>query len=229
LEDVLTVVFFVVSLVPAIVLHEVSHGVVADRMGDHTARFAGRLTLNPIKHVDPFGTVVLPGLLLLPYLFGRGGNPIFGYAKPMPVNPSNLRDPDRQTMWIALAGPLTNLVMAGIAGLALRLVAPELGRVVALIGSDFNLIGTAFGLLAEFLLIFLLINILLGVFNIMPIPPLDGSKVLARFLPPRARHVYQSLEPYGALFMLAIFFLFPGAIFAIVDPIRDGLLDLLVG
>ena len=211
MEDVLTVVFFVASLVPAIVLHEVSHGVVADRMGDHTARFAGRLTLNPIKHVDPFGTVVLPGLLLLPYLFGRGTNPVFGYAKPMPVNPANLSDPDRQTMWIALAGPGTNLALAVIGALIYRLL-----------GGGAGYVGLFFG-------IFLFVNILLAVFNVMPIPPLDGSKVLARFLPPRARHVYQSMEPYGALFMLVIFFLFPGAIFAIVDPIVDGVFDLLVG
>lgn len=211
MEDVLTVVFFVVSLVPAIVLHEVSHGVVADRMGDHTARFAGRLTLNPIKHVDPFGTVVLPGLLLLPYLFGRGTNPVFGYAKPMPVNPANLRDPDRQTMWIALAGPGTNLALAVVGALIYRLL------------------GGGSGYVGLFFTIFLFVNILLAVFNVMPIPPLDGSKVLARFLPPRARHVYQAMEPYGALFMLVIFFLFPSAIFAIVDPIVDGLFDLLVG
>lgn len=211
MDDVLTVVFFIVSLVPAIVLHEVSHGVVADRMGDPTARFAGRLTLNPIRHVDPFGTVVLPGLLLLPYLFGRGTNPVFGYAKPMPVNPANLRDPDRQMMWIALAGPGTNLALAILGALAFRLV------------------GSGGGYVQRFFVIFLLVNVLLAVFNVMPIPPLDGSKVLARFLPPRARHVYQSLEPYGALFMLLIFFLFPGAIFAIVDPIVEGLLTILVG
>lgn len=211
MDDVLTVVFFIISLVPAIVLHEVSHGVVADRMGDHTARFAGRLTLNPIKHVDPFGTVVLPGLLLLPHLFGRGTNPVFGYAKPMPVNPANLRDPDRQMMWIALAGPGTNLVLAVLGALA------------------FRLIGGGGGYVERFFVIFLLVNVLLAVFNVMPIPPLDGSKVLARFLPPKARHVYQSLEPYGALFMLLIFFLLPGAIRAIVDPIVEGLFRLLVG
>jgi Zn-dependent protease len=210
-DDVLTVVYFVVSLVPAIVLHEVSHGVVADRLGDHTARFAGRLTLNPIKHVDPFGTVVLPGLLLLPYLFGRGTNPVFGYAKPMPVNPANLKDPDRQMMWIALAGPATNLVLAAVGAFLLRLVGLDAGQ------------------LTRLFIIFVGVNVLLAVFNVMPIPPLDGSKVLARFLPPRARQVYQSMEPYGALFMLVIFFLFPGAIFAIVDPIVSGLFRILVG
>lgn len=211
MDSVIIVVEFIVSLVPAIVLHELSHGVVADRMGDPTPRLAGRLTVNPIRHVDPFGTVVLPGLLLLPYLFGRGGNPVFGYAKPIPVEPSNLKEPDRQLMWIALAGPLANLALAVVGALALRLV------------------GLGAGEVTQFLRIFVAINVLLAVFNVMPIPPLDGSKVLARYLPPRARAVYRSWEPYGALFMLVIFFLFPQAIFGIVNPVVDGLFTLLVG
>ncbi len=209
--DVLLVLYILVTLVPAVVLHELSHGLVADRLGDSTPRAMGRLTVNPIRHVDPFGTVVLPGLLILPYLFGRGTNPIFGYAKPMPINPTNLRNPDRQMMAIALAGPVTNLILAVLGALALRFV------------------GLAGGGLSDFLGVWVLLNVLLAVFNIMPIPPLDGSKVLARFLPPRARQVYQSWEPYGALFMLVIFFLFPGVIFAIVEPIVSGLVSLLVG
>lgn len=210
--DPLTVLFFVLTIVPAIVLHELAHGVVADRMGDSTPRLMGRLTLNPVKHADPFGSVILPGLLLLPYLFGNGGNVVFGYAKPMPVNTQNLRNPDRQMVWIALAGPLTNLLLAVVGALAFRVVSP-------------NLDGPAI----EFLGIWITLNVILAVFNIMPIPPLDGSKVLAIFLPPRAREVYRSWEPYGALFMLVVFFLFPGAIFAIVNPVVDGLLSLLVG
>jgi Zn-dependent protease len=209
--DPLTVVFFIATLVPAIVLHELAHGLVADRMGDPTPRSMGRLTLNPVKHADPFGSVILPGLLLLPYLFGRGGNVVFGYAKPMPVNTQYLRNPDRQMMLIALVGPLTNLVLAVIGALA------------------FRVIGFGSSGLTDFLSIWITLNVILAVFNIMPIPPLDGSKVLATFLPPRAREVYRSWEPYGALFMLVVFFLFPGAIFAIVGPIVDGLRSLLVG
>jgi len=209
--DLPTVLYIVVTLVVAVVLHELSHGLVADRMGDGTARAMGRLTVNPVRHVDPFGTVVLPGLLVLPYLFGRGGNPIFGYAKPMPVNPANLRNPDRQLTLIALAGPVTNLLLAVIGAVGLRFV------------------GSGAGALGRFLGIWVSLNVLLAVFNIMPVPPLDGSKVLALFLPPRAREVYRSWEPYGALFMLVVFFLFPGAIFAIVSPVVEGLLALLVG
>lgn len=210
-DTILEVAFFVVSLVPAIVFHEVSHGVVADRLGDPTARAAGRLTLNPIKHIDPFGTVILPGLLLLPRLFGQGGTPVFGYAKPVPVNPQNLREPDRQMMWIAAVGPLTNLFLAVIGALALRLF------------------GSASFEVFRFLFTFILVNVILAVFNLLPLPPLDGSKVLARFLPPRAREVYQSMEAYGVLILLVIFFIFPSAIFSFITPIVNGLIDLLVG
>jgi Zn-dependent protease len=171
----------------------------------------GRLTLNPVKHIDPFGTVILPGLLLLPRLFGQFGTPVFGYAKPMPFNPQNLRDPDRQTMWIALAGPLTNLFLAVVAALLLRLA------------------GDVSDELTRYLFILVLVNVILAVFNVIPLPPLDGSKVLARFLPPRARQLYVSWEAYGALFLLVIFFIFPGAIFGFITPIVEGLLSLLVG
>lgn len=208
--DPLTVLFFIVALVPGIVFHEVSHGFAADRMGDPTPRTAGRLTLDPRRHIDPFGTIILPGLLLLPRLFGRGGFPVFGYAKPMPINPANLRDPDRQTMWIALAGPIANLGLAIVGAVVLRVLDPVPSR------------------LLQLLVIFVDVNILLAVFNVLPIPPLDGSKVLARFLPVRAREIYRSWEQYAALFILVIFFLFPGVIFSFIDPIRSGLFDLLV-
>jgi Zn-dependent protease len=207
--DLLTVIYLVASLLPAIVLHEVSHGVVTDRLGDPTPRMMGRLTLNPIKHIDPIGTVFIPGILLLPYLFGRGG-PIFGYAKPMPVNPANLKDADRQMAVIAVAGPVTNLLLAVVGSLGFRL-------------------SGGVGIAARFFEIFVLVNVLLAVFNLLPIPPLDGSKVLARFLPPRAREVFNSLEAYGALFMLLVFFLFPGPVFAIIGPVVDGLNALFLG
>jgi len=211
LDTILTVAYLVAALVPAIVLHELSHGLTADRFGDPTARSAGRLTLNPIKHIDPFGTVILPGLLLLPHLFGQAGGPVFGYAKPMPFNPQNLRDPERQTMWIAAAGPLTNLFLALVGALVFRLV------------------GTAGGEVSRLLFIFILVNVILAVFNLLPLPPLDGSKVLARFLPPRAREVYRSMEAYGVLILLVIFFIFPGVIFGFINPIVDGLIQLFVG
>lgn len=209
-DSVLTVVYFVVALLPGIVLHEWSHGIVADRLGDPTPRAMGRLSFDPRRHIDPFGTIILPGLLLLPTLFGQPGLPVFGYAKPMPINPQNLRDPDRQTMWIAGVGPGANLALAVAAALVLRFVGLEAGQ------------------LTRFLAIFVFVNVLLAVFNIIPLPPLDGSRVVARFLPPRAREVYRSWEPYGALFLLVIFFLFRGPVFAIVTPVVDGVFNLLV-
>jgi Zn-dependent protease len=205
----LTVLFFVIALVPGMLLHELAHGWVAVRMGDHTPRFAGRLTLNPRPHIDAFGTVIVPGLLLLPVLFGRGGL-AFGYMKPMPLNPQNLRNPDAQMTVIALAGMATNLVLAVIGALALRLT------------------GTV-GLLGQFLSIWVFTNVLLTAFHIIPVPPLDASKILARFLPSRARQVYESMEPYGALFVLVILFLLPSPILGIVEAIAGGLVRLLTG
>jgi Zn-dependent protease len=232
--DIATVAFFVAALIPSLTLHEVSHGFAADRMGDPTPRAMGRLSLNPVRHADPFGTVILPGILLLAPLFSRDiGLPVFAYAKPMPFNPANLKEPDRQSMWIALAGPIMNLALAAIGALTLRLLASEAGVFLAEFGDAgmlvFREIGERFGLLPQLLGIFVFLNILLAVFNVMPIPPLDGSKVLARFLPERAAQVYRSWEPYGALFILVIFFLFPGPVFGIVFAIVHGLLGVLVG
>jgi Zn-dependent protease len=205
----LTVLFFVIALVPGMLLHELAHGWVAVRMGDHTPRFAGRLTLNPRPHVDAFGTVIVPGLLLLPVLFGRGAL-AFGYMKPMPLNPQNLRNPDSQMTVIALAGMATNLLLALVGAGALRLTGTE-------------------GLLGEFLEIWVFTNVLLMAFHVIPVPPLDASKILARFLPARARSVYESWEPYGALFVLAVLFLIPSPILGIVEAITGGLVDLLTG
>jgi Zn-dependent protease len=205
--DPLTVLFIVIALVPGMLLHELAHGWVAVRMGDYTPRFAGRLTFNLGKHVDAFGTVIVPALLLLPVLFGRGGL-VFGYMKPMPLNPQNLRNPDSQMTLIALAGMGTNLVLAVVGAAALRVVG-----VTTLLG--------------EFLSVWVFTNVLLTAFHVIPVPPLDASKILARFLPPRARTVYESWEPYGALFVLAILFLLPTPILGIVDAVAGGLVSLL--
>jgi Zn-dependent protease len=213
LDTVLEVVFLAAGLLIGLTFHEFSHALVADRLGDPTAKMMGRLTLNPVPHIDPFGTVVLPALLLLPVLFGRLTFPVFAYAKPTPMNPANLKDPDRQTMWIALAGPVSNLILAFVFGLVFRLAAST----------------GASGRFAQFLGAVIFVNAILAVFNILPIPPLDGSKVIARFLPPRAREVYRSMEQYGALFILLIFFIIPGPIFALIDPVRSGICELVSG
>ncbi|MEX2458236.1 MAG: site-2 protease family protein [Actinomycetota bacterium] len=213
MNDLLFAIYLLIWLIPSLTLHEFGHAYVADRLGDRTARNAGRLTLNPIPHIDPFGTVILPGLLLLLVAFGRGsGFPVFAFAKPTPFNPNNFKDPAKGTMWTAFAGPLVNLVLAVIAAVVFRVIR----------GTGTSQLGIFFGA-------GLIINVILFVFNLMPIPGLDGSRVLARFLPPRAREIYRGLDQYLALFILLIFFLFPGPIFAIVRGLGNGLCGILVG
>jgi Zn-dependent protease len=209
--DPLGVLFFVVSLVPAMLFHELAHAWVAVRLGDPTPRFMGRLSLDLRKHVDPFGTIVVPVLLLLPVLFGRGGL-VFGYLKPIPIRRENLRDPDRQMTWIALAGIAVNILLAAFGALLYRLVGLPFG-----------------GPVQRFLTIWVFTNVFLGVLHIVPVPPLDGSRILARFLTGRAREVYESWDPYGALFILFLLFLVPAPILGIVDAVASGLLSLFVG
>lgn len=208
--DPLTTLFFIVALVPAVILHELSHGVMADRMGDITPRVMGRLSFNPARHIDPVGTIIVPALLLLPVLFGRGGA-AFGYAKPMPLNRSNLKNPDRQIVWISVVGPMTNLILAIVGALVYRLI------------------GRPSGLAFRFFDIWIFTNVLVAVFHLIPIPPLDGAKVLAVYLPERARQLFENLEPYGPLFVLLILFLLPAPVLGLVSGAADGLRSLLVG
>lgn len=206
----LDALFVVVALIPAIVLHELSHGIVADRMGDITPRVMGRLSLKPARHVDPIGTVFVPGLLVLLWLFGQP-RPVFGYAKPMPINRSNLKNPDRQIVWISIAGPATNLVLAVLGALVLRVTGAAPGTVV-------------FG----FFDIWIFTNVFLAIIHLFPIPPLDGSKVLAVYLPERARRMFENLEPYGALFVLLIVFIIT-PVFDLASAAAVGLRSVLVG
>lgn len=208
----LDTLYVVVTLVPAIILHELSHGIVADRIGDITPRLSGRLTLNPVRHVDPVGTVILPVLLLIPVLFGRAFPFSFGYAKPMPINRQNLPNPDRNIVWISLVGPLTNLFLAVAGAVILRVTG----------------VATQGGL-SRFLFIWVFINLFFAVFHIFPIPSLDGARILAVYLPPRARAVFENLEPYGPLFILLVLFLIPAPVIGLVNRAAEGLLTLLVG
>lgn len=191
----------------SVIVHEVSHGVVALRLGDTTAKDAGRLTLNPLKHLELFGSFVVP---LLMYLATNGAM-IFGWARPVPYDPRRLENPRRGAGLIAAAGPLSNIIVAVIFGIFIRL-APLFDSIAS----------------TPLLLFFhtiVLINILLAIFNLVPLPPLDGSKVLFAFLPPRYDNVRIFLERYG--FSILLLFIFFG--FSVIQPVIYGLYQLIVG
>jgi Zn-dependent protease len=196
-DTLLTALALIPALVIAIVFHEVAHGWTALALGDPTAKERGRLTLNPIRHVDPFGTLVLPGLLAL------SGLPVFGWAKPVPVIKQRLRNPRFGMMAVAAAGPGTNLMLATIGALVLGLLAR----------SGIQPEGVSGFALAS-LYSFILINIFLVLFNLLPLPPFDGSHIVEGLLPPRAARVYEKLRPFGFpllfLLLLVIPYFFPG-------------------
>jgi Zn-dependent protease len=205
----------VVPLLFAVIFHEVAHGVVALRLGDDTALRAGRLTLNPLPHIDPFGTVVLPALL------AWAGAPVFGYARPVPVNYANLREPRRRGMvLVALAGPLTNIVLAVASAMVFRGLYLHLqGLDGQTEGFSFQMATSVFVPLAVMAKYSVLTNVVLAVFNLIPIPPLDGGRVLTGVLPIAYARMVASLEPYGIFIMMAL--LMTRSIGAIIDaPIR---------
>ena len=191
-------IFFLV-LFPSIILHEVSHGALALAFGDDTAKRAGRLTLNPVPHIDPLGTIILPAILLL--TTGHA----FGWAKPVPVDTSRLRHPRNQSMLVSLVGPAVNIAIAVVAALALRLAQPD---VVA-------------SLLVRVLFFVGLVNVVLAAFNLIPIPPLDGSAVIERLLPSRWWPAYLRIRPYSMLVLLGLVLLVPGALTWLFEPAID--------
>jgi Zn-dependent protease len=164
--------YFFLAIVPSIILHEVSHGWVANYFGDSTAKDNGRLTLNPLAHIDPFGTVLLPALMVF------SGLPAFGYAKPVPVNVSRLRNPRNQSLYVSLAGPVVNIVLSAI-GLLLCWIAVHHTQSLFMFR-----VGEYLGIA----------NLVLAVFNLIPIPPLDGSAVIERFVPRRHLPRYYQLR-----------------------------------
>jgi Zn-dependent protease len=223
-NELLNVVLFVAILIPSIIFHEVSHGWVAGRFGDHTARDAGRLTLNPIPHIDPFGSLLVPGLMAF------AGGPIFGWAKPVPVNPAALPRPTRDMAVVALAGPASNLVLATAVALIVRWPMIEnasctgFGTLVDLSGRELGVqclgggAGVATGGVAtRILLALVVVNIALAIFNMLPIPPLDGSRLLPLVLNERARIAYHRFSAYGILVLFALLFLFPAALSFVWD------------
>lgn len=180
------IVIFIVILLFSIILHELAHGVVADRLGDPTARVNGRLTLNPLPHLDPLGSIILPFVLIL-----SGSGMLFGWAKPVPVDIYNLKKPRRDMALIAFAGPLTNVAIAFIASLILRLLivtGPSTGGL----------------LLADILVMAVRLNIVLALFNLIPIHPLDGFKVVGGLLSREKASEWYGLERYGLIFLLLL-------------------------
>ena len=177
-------------LVFAITLHEAAHGWVANRLGDPTARLQGRLSFNPLRHIDPVGTILVPMALLLLSGF------IFGWAKPVPVDTRNLRHPRRDMALVALAGPGANLLMAIAWGLV--------GRLAFMLPASLAWAAVPLALMGK---IGLFLNLILMVLNLLPLPPLDGSRVLAWLLPPRAAAWLDRIEPYGILILLGLLYL----------------------
>ncbi len=182
----------------------------ATRLGDLTPRQHGRLTWNLRAHVDPFGSLLLPAILLLPVLFGKAVFPVFAYAKPLPLNPWTLRRRERDLIMIALAGPAANTALAFAFGAVIRVAGVE-------------------GRLGLFLEAGVLANVVMAVMNLIPIPGLDGSRIVARFLPPRAQEVYSNLDQYCALFVLVVVFIFQGPVIAFLSAIGNGICRLAAG
>ncbi|MDQ1373055.1 MAG: hypothetical protein QOJ09_393 [Actinomycetota bacterium] len=199
-------IIFFAALIPSVILHEVSHGAVAYLFGDDTAKRAGRLTLNPIAHIDPFGTIILPAILIL-----TAGS-AFGYARPVPVSPSRMRSPRNHGLLTSLAGPAVNIVLVVLTLVVMR----------SALSNEYQIVGNRIALRDNWLLHVVyqvgLVNVFLAVFNLIPIPPLDGSAVVERLLPARLWPSYLRIRQYGMLFLFVLIFWSGGVLSKIFDP-----------
>lgn len=199
-----TLAIYAIPVLLAITLHEAAHGYVARHFGDPTAYLAGRISLNPLRHVDPVGTILVPGAILVASKLIGGSAMLFGWAKPVPIVPSNLRSPRRDMGMVAAAGPLANLLMALGWGLALKLM--------TLFGSD----GEFFPRMA---IAGIFVNLALAVLNLVPVPPLDGGRIVNSLLPARLAAGFSRLEPYGLVILLGL--LATGVLGFVVAPLVD--------
>ncbi|MBI4848434.1 MAG: site-2 protease family protein [Nitrospirae bacterium] len=192
----------------AITFHEMSHGFVANKLGDPTAKMMGRLTLNPIAHIDPIGTVIMPLILLIT------GAPVFGYAKPVPINPANFHNPKRDMAISAAGGPVSNILLAILSVLFLKFII-----VLTSVLLPQNISAAVAEPLTLMCVFSIRINIFLAAFNLIPIPPLDGGRVLVGFLPYRQAAAYSRIEPYG--FMIVLVLIFTGVAGYFVFPLAN--------
>ena len=204
------ILLYGIPMLFAITVHEVAHGWVANKLGDPTARMLGRLTLNPIKHIDPIGTLLIPGVLL-----AIGAPFLFGWAKPVPITPQNFKKPRTGMAWVAAAGPGSNALMA--------LIWLAVAWITVLVSSSVPYLRPLY-FMGE---IGVMVNVVLGVLTLFPLPPLDGSRVLAGLLPREGARLLYRIEPYG-LFIVAIL-LATGVLSRLLFPIMNVILNLLLG
>ncbi len=222
--DLGRVILMVPALLFAVIIHELAHGYIAYKLGDPTAKFAGRLTFNPIPHIDPVGSLLVPGLLLL-----FNSPVLFGWAKPVPINPMNFKKFGyRKGMAItASAGPMSNLIFAAIFGIIFQILSNQqlLMSLAGIFG--ISIVKSVFVPLLLFLKFAVSINVVLAIFNILPIPPLDGGRVLMSVVPPHIEQKLEPLEQYG--FFIVILLLFIGVLNYIILPPYIFLVSLFLG
>jgi Zn-dependent protease len=209
-------ILYMVALIFSLSVHESAHAWMSNRFGDDLARLQGRISLNPISHVDPIGTLLFPAIAFFT------GAPLIGWAKPTPVNPLKWRNKRVANFWVSAAGAISNFIIAFVAGLVIRLL-----YTAGIVDGDVNLVNSSSTVAngaIDLLIVFFRLNVALGVFNLLPIPPLDGSKVLASILPPSFESGIEALERFGfILLFIAVFTGVLGFIFGIVMPIAWAL------